>query len=291
MCVTQKLSLKLIVLQKQILAMNKEQDYILGTHTAELKRLGLQHTVWQPYVLQGWQTAGISIGSSVLDVGCGPGYATNDLVNIVGEKGKVVGVERSHQFVEHCKKKLDTYANAEFYELDLMEDELPVNGLDFAWCRWVACFVNDPKLLVKKIASALKPGGKVIFHEYINYRGWRVLPPNKYHNEFVQSVFDSWRKENGEPDIAAHLPSYLLDNGFSINQTKPLTFCINANHLFWQWPITFIEVNLQRQLDLGLVTQDWANKVKASYRYDKPEDVYMTTPVVLEIIATKNAKS
>lgn len=268
--------------------MAKERDYILGTHQAELERLGLQHTVWQPYVLQGWQAAGITVGSSVLDVGCGPGYAANDLLNIVGKTGKVFGVERSHQFIEHCQQKFKANENASFYEMDLMETEIPETGFDFAWCRWVACFVNKPDLLVKKIAGVLKPGGKVIFHEYINYRGWRVLPPNPHHDEFVQSVIKSWHNESGEPDIAEHLPTYLLENGFSIKQTKPLTFCINANHIFWQWPMTFIKVNLQRQLELGLVTQKWVNDVLASYIYERPEEVYMTTPIVLEIIATKN---
>jgi len=272
---------------KQIFEMAKERDYILGTHEAEMKRLGLQHTVWQPYVLEGWQKAGINVGSSVLDVGCGPGYATQDLLNIVGTSGKVVGVERSHQFIENCQKKFSAHNNADFHELDLMLDELPGGNFDFAWCRWVACFVNDPKLLVRKIAGALKAGGKVIFHEYINYDGWRVLPPNKYHKEFKQSVISSWRETGGEPDIAEHLLTYLLDEGFEITRTKPLTFCINSNHLFWQWPKTFIEVNLKRQLELGLVTEQWINDVLESYTYKKPGEVYMTTPTVLEIIATK----
>lgn len=272
----------------KFLMMAEERDYILGTHQAELERLGLQHTVWQPHVLQAWQDAGITAGSSVLDVGCGPGYATQDLLNIVGKTGKVFGVERSHQFIKNCKQKFEAFENASFKEMDLMEEEIPENDFDFAWCRWVACFVNKPKLLVKKIATALKPGGKVIFHEYINYKSWRFLPPNPRHGEFVDSVIKSWHKEGGEPDIAEHLPTYLLANGFSIDQTKPLAFCINANHLFWQWPITFIEVNLQRQLALGLVTEKWVNEILASYKYDKPEEVYMTTPTVLQIIATKN---
>lgn len=267
--------------------MSEERDYILGTHKAELERLGLQHTVWQPHVFEAWQTAGITVGSSVLDVGCGPGYATKDLLNIVGKTGKVTGVERSHQFVENCKKKFESTENVSFYEMDLMEDEIVVKNFDFAWCRWVACFVNNPKLLVKKIGDALKPGGKVIFHEYINYQGWRVLPPNKQHEEFKKSVIQSWRNEGGEPDIAEHLLGYLLAENFEITYTKPLTFCVNANHFFWQWPMTFIEVNLKRQLELGLVTQQWVNETLASYKYENPQEVYMTTPTVLEIIATK----
>ncbi len=61
-----------------------DRDYVLGTHEKELARLGLQHRVWRPVVLDCWQKAGITVGKRVLDVGAGPGYATVDLAEIVG---------------------------------------------------------------------------------------------------------------------------------------------------------------------------------------------------------------
>jgi hypothetical protein len=49
-----------------------DRDYVLGTHNEELARLGLQHRVWRPVVLDCWQRAGITVGKRVLDVGRGP---------------------------------------------------------------------------------------------------------------------------------------------------------------------------------------------------------------------------
>jgi ubiquinone/menaquinone biosynthesis C-methylase UbiE len=72
-----------------------ERDYVLGTNDDELARLGLQHRVWRDTVLATWSAAGISVGSRVLDVGAGPGYATLDLAQTVGPTGKVVALERS----------------------------------------------------------------------------------------------------------------------------------------------------------------------------------------------------
>src|SRR5437899_7638550 len=79
--------------------MNRERDYVLGTHDEGLARLGLQHRVWRPVVLDCWKKAGITIGSRVLDVGAGPGYATIDLAEIVGPAGEVVALERLHKFL------------------------------------------------------------------------------------------------------------------------------------------------------------------------------------------------
>ena len=52
-----------------------ERDYVLGTHDEEIERLGLQHRVWRPRMLEAWRRAGVTVGSRVIDIGAGPGYA------------------------------------------------------------------------------------------------------------------------------------------------------------------------------------------------------------------------
>src|SRR5437660_12837206 len=137
--------------------MATERDYVLGTHDEEIARLGLQHRVWRPVALESWQKAGITVGSRVLDVGAGPGYATVDLAEIVGPTGEVVALERSSKFVrameEACRAR--SLTNVKIHELDLMTDDLPKGDYDFYWCRWVVSFGNDRSLLVKKLAGVV----------------------------------------------------------------------------------------------------------------------------------------
>ena len=40
--------------------MPTDRDYILGTHQEEISRLGLQHNVWRPVVLDCWKRAGVT---------------------------------------------------------------------------------------------------------------------------------------------------------------------------------------------------------------------------------------
>ena len=68
-------------------------------HEEESARLGLQHRVWRPVVLDCWQRAGITVGKRVSDVERGPGYATVDLAQIVGPHGEVIALERSQTFI------------------------------------------------------------------------------------------------------------------------------------------------------------------------------------------------
>ena len=113
--------------------MTTERDYVLGTHDEELARLGLQHRVWRPVVLDCWQRAGITVGKRVLDIGAGPGYAAVDLAEIVGPTGEVVAIERSKNFIramnEACRAR--SLTNVRIHELDLMADELPEGRLRF----------------------------------------------------------------------------------------------------------------------------------------------------------------
>src|SRR5213592_1014975 len=88
------------------LILTMDRDYVLGTHNEELARLGLQHRVWRPVVLDCWQKAGITVGKRILDLGAGPGYATVDLAEIVGPSGEVVALERSGNFVNAMRESI-----------------------------------------------------------------------------------------------------------------------------------------------------------------------------------------
>lgn len=188
-----------------------ERDYVLGTHDEEIARLGLQHNVWRPRVLDCWRNAEITVGSRVLDVGAGPGYATIDLAEIVGSSGQVVAVERSARFLRYAAEscRVRGLRNVQFQEMDLMLDLIGDGNFDAVWCRWVASFVSSPEKLIFSIAKALRMGGKAIFHEYADYRSWRLAPRRPIMESFVDEVMKSWRASGGEPDVALALPSLI----------------------------------------------------------------------------------
>jgi len=226
----------------------------------------------------------------VLDVGAGPGYATVDLAEIVGPSGRVVAVERSGNFVDAIKRAISdrSLSNVEVHELDLMNDELPSGSFDFSWCRWVLCFVSDPNLLVKKISSALRKGGRAIFHEYGHYTTWQFFPRRASLEEFRSHVIATWRESGGEPDTGLQLPSWLSKNGFAVCSVVPRIFCLRPNDYMWQWPSQFIEVHLFRLQELGRIDAAFAEKVRRDLASAENDEVsFMLTPLVLEVVAEK----
>ena len=267
-----------------------EKGYVLGTHDQELVRLGLQHRVWRPVVLDCWQKAGITAGKRVLDLGAGPGYAALDLAEIVGPSGEVVALERSGNFVKAMREFFQRrgLTNVKIHEVDLMSGDLPKGDYDFSWCRWVLSFVNDPPLLIKKLGEVMPKGGISIFHEYAHYETWRFLPRIATQEKFREHVIATWRESGGEPDGAASLPALLLQNGFITRSATPHIFCVRPNNYMWQWPATFIEVYLPRLIEMGRIDQAFADKVRADLASaGENPNALMITPLVVEIVAEK----
>ncbi|HEX8137802.1 MAG TPA: class I SAM-dependent methyltransferase [Pyrinomonadaceae bacterium] len=269
---------------------NPERDYVIGTHDEELERLGVQHRVWRPRVLECWRRAGITRGSRVMDVGAGPGYATVDLAEIVEDVGQVIAVERSAHFLRAAREacRLRSLAHVRFREIDLMEEALGPGELDGVWCRWVACFVSSPATLVEQIAASLRRGGVTIFHEYIDYGAWRLAPRRPAVESFVSEVMASWREAGGEPDVALALPTLLGRAGLRVRHVCPIVYAVTPADFIWQWPSGFLKGYLPRLLELGRVSASWVEAVGREFQEAEADPhTIMVTPVLLEIIAER----
>jgi SAM-dependent methyltransferase len=265
-----------------------DRDYVLGTENEEIERLGLQHRVWRERMLAGFARAGIGPGMTVADIGCGPGHASVDLAEIVGAEGRVLAFERSRRFLDSldARAKQAGLGNIEAVESDVSEEPLGEGVADAAWCRWVLCFVADPARTVAHVARALKPGGVAIFHEYADYGAWRTMPPSAELDRFRTLVMKSWRDNGGEPDAAAHLPTWLAAAGMEIVEARPLVEIVGRGDFTWEWPRAFMGVNAHRLHELGYIEAEEAERLAGAIDA-LPEGTLMITPIVAEVIARK----
>lgn len=269
--------------------MTNDRDYVLGTHEAEIDRLGLQHRVWRPRALDAWRRAGITLGQTVVDIGAGPGFATQDLAEIVGPQGSVIAVERSARFLAALRARAERAGldSIETIEGDLLDAELPVGTADALWCRWVLCFVADPRAALRRALSMLKDNGVAVFHEYADYRGWRLAPRGPALEHYVDAVMASWRATGGEPDIALDLPGWLAAEGFAV-EARPIVDAVPPSNFVWQWPVSFIETGSARLVELGYLSAADAAAVRDEVvAAARVPGTLMITPTVLEIVAKR----
>ena len=267
-------------------------DYVLGTHNDEHARLGMQHSLWQEFVLDAWKRAGICTGTRVVDVGAGPGFATMDLADIVGATGHVTAVEISSKFAQEVKDQANVRGlkNISVHIVDLMHEDIPLANagvqFDAAWCRWVCMFVPDVGALVRCVHNALRAGGVAVFHEYVHYETYGLQPPTPGIDSFTQEAMKSFSTRGGNANIAGTLLKELRLQGFEILSIKPIARAARPHEPLWQWPAGFIRTYLPRLIELGQVDNAFAENVLAELaRAEQDPQSIMLTPTVLEIIA------
>lgn len=267
-----------------------DQEYVLGTDDGEIDRLGLQHRVWSEHAQAAWSRAGFKRGDRIADIGCGPGFATVELVHLTGPDGVVAAFEISDRFLASARSRLEAAGlEASLHKCDLDELELEEGGFDAIWCRWVASFVSQPRRLAGQIARGLAPGGVAVTHEYLHYGTWRLLPRVREFEELVELIQESWRASGGEPDIATSLPAWLEEEGLEV-ELRPLQFAARRGDPMWEWPAAFVRNSLVRLQRLGLIEKTAAARIEAAWSEAEGDPATrMVTPCVGEIIARKPA--
>ena len=270
--------------------MTSERSYYLGTHDVEAWRLGVQHRVWRPKTLDVWRRAGITDGSIVIDAGAGPGHATLDLAEIVGPSGKVHALDRSDNFraAIEAGARVRGLSNIERHNVDLMLDDIPVSGVDAVFIRWVFIFIPDPVAVLKKLASALKPGGKFICHDYYDWGTMDWTPHRPRLADFVKTAIRDWNENAGNIDVAKTLLPALPEAGLKLVEARPIIFTATPKDFVWQWPKTFIAPHARRLAERGVVTDQWADEVAKEWaEAENDPRTIMTTPLLMEIVAER----
>jgi ubiquinone/menaquinone biosynthesis C-methylase UbiE len=269
-----------------------EKDYVLGTGDPEIARLGLQHAVWRERALAAWRRAGVKRGRTVMDLGCGPGYAALDLAEIVGPSGRVIAVDRSRRFLEALERTAAArgFTNIEIVESDVEELRLPERSVDVVWCRWLLIFTPQPEGVVARVAPLLKPRGAFVLHEYGEYRTWRLAPRSEAHDQLVEAVVASWRAHDGDADVALRLPAAFRANGLRVEHMQPLIDAATPADFVWSWAAAYVETGTKRLVELGFLDAAVADRVRADWAAAEADPgSLMITPLVLEIIGRKGA--
>jgi SAM-dependent methyltransferase len=108
---------------------------------------------------------GLAGGESVLEIGCGTGALTLPLTAAVGEHGRVVAVDISEPMLALARQRVDERGlhNVKLLLGDAQVFAFEPAAFDLATSRMGVMFFADPAAAFRNIASALKPGGRLVF--------------------------------------------------------------------------------------------------------------------------------
>jgi SAM-dependent methyltransferase len=129
------------------------------------KKYGKDMQKWMaPISDQLIRSAGITSGQTVLDVATGTGQPALTIAKIVGQNGKVIGVDLSPEMIEVAKEEAAYQGLTNTVDFQVIKDEslsiFSDNTFDSVVCRNGLMFMPDPVKALKAFLRVLKPGGK-----------------------------------------------------------------------------------------------------------------------------------
>ncbi len=122
----------------------------------------------------------VNEGDTALDLGCGEGYFTIDIAELVGDSGRVFAVDLQDHMLKVVRRRAERAGvNVRIETILASPDKLttpaPVN---FVLAFWMVHEVPDKDRLFKDIAAAMKPGGRFLFVEpkwHVSRDSWQEM--------------------------------------------------------------------------------------------------------------------
>lgn len=235
----------------------EDTDYALGRTPAEYDRLIEQAELFRPLTERTLRAAGICAGMQVLDVGCGAGDVSFLLSTLVGPQGGVVGVDLDGEVIQIAAQRrvAQGLANIVFRRGDARSIEVE-QLFDAAAGRLVLMYTSDPTTTLRLIAERIRPGGVIVFHEWVG----RV--PCAMTRQALSTLQDllsrTFQRSGAHLDIGAQLYRRMADAGLKPNPRPFVEIAVDGEggvraYRYWE---SIARSLLPKIVEYGLATEE-----------------------------------
>ncbi len=100
--------------------------------------------------------------SIVVDLGCGPGYTTHLLTNILQAK-QTIGLDISHSFIAYAQKTATSRVSFACHDITIVP--FPCGSANLLYCRFLLTHLQHPRSIIERWATQLQPGGLLLMEE------------------------------------------------------------------------------------------------------------------------------
>ena len=109
----------------------------------------------------------VNEGMTVLDLGCGPGFFSIELANMVGRDGKVISADLQEGMLEKLGKKIrGTTLEERITLVQCNRDSINVSErIDFGLAFYMVHEVPDKERLFRELKTILKEPGRILIVE------------------------------------------------------------------------------------------------------------------------------
>jgi SAM-dependent methyltransferase len=268
----------------------KDKEYVLGAEQRELERLHFQHKVWTEPLYAMLRRGDVRAGQTVLDLGCGPGFTTYELAQVVGPTGVVFARDQSSAFLAFLRNERERrgLVQIEVSEGPVETLELKHGSIDRVYARWLFCWLVDPRAALRRVAEFVRPGGAILVQDYIDWAAMRIVPREPAFDRAVEACMQSWLAARATIDIAERIPALAAEAGLEVEQFRPLSRSGRVGSLEWRWISTFFETYLPKTVASGLLTQrEMQACLEALAPHGAADARWCVTPTMTDIVLRK----
>ena len=206
-----------LVIKRSGVVMNR---YAIAGGSTGKERLNLLSEVMFPTTSQLLQRVGLRKGMKCLDMGCGGGHVTRFLAEMVGDTGKVVGIDRDAEILDLARRDADAAGlrNVELRCADALAYQ-EEGEYDLVYARFLLTHLSEPQKCLDAMLGACKPSGVVVIED-IEFTGSFCYPPSAAYERYVDLYQQAVSRLGGDPNIGPKLPGMLRRAGADLVQVN-----------------------------------------------------------------------
>lgn len=110
------------------------------------------------------ELTGLQPEDDVIDIACGTGLVTFQILRKFGFNGRLLGIDISDKMVEFASSTaaLNNESRVQFQQMDAEELRLENDSFDLAVCAMGLMYMPDPRKALEEMYRVLKPGGRAV---------------------------------------------------------------------------------------------------------------------------------
>jgi ubiquinone/menaquinone biosynthesis C-methylase UbiE len=197
-----------------------------GYDREKLERLDHRSTLMAPATRLILQQAGIGPGMRVLDLGTGTGAVARLAADLVGPKGRVVGLDRATDALAAAeqRRQADGVTNVSFVEGDV-DSWLHDDEFDAVVGRLVLFHLRDPAAALAHHTRSLRPGARVVAMD-LDASAVRSVPATPTVSETLGWILRGFHRIGANPMMGTRLGEVLETAGLH----NPTVLGFNTYH-------------------------------------------------------------
>ncbi len=160
-----------------------------------------------------------SAGDSVLSIGCGPGFEPAELAPVVGDDGRVLGVDRSKAMLRLAADRCRSREQVSLAASDAAALPVTTGTVDAATAVQVYEYVPDIDAALAELNRVLAPDG----HAVICDADWDGVVWRSPNPERMARVLEAFDDHCPHPRLGSRLVPKLRAAGFRVEAVVPTT--------------------------------------------------------------------